>query len=84
MEVCPLSGKPCEKPKRHHITEIIDGKTQSFFLCEECANSFFVEEEIGKQEVQYNNIPSSIKEIFLKLSELFKDILKKNGGDEIK
>ena len=76
MEVCPLSGKPCGKPKRHHITEIIDGETQSFFLCEECAGSFFVDEEMGEIEAQHD-IPSSIKDIFLKLSELFKDVLEK-------
>lgn len=76
MEVCPLSGKPCGKPKRHHITEIIDGETQSFFLCDECAGSFFVDEEIGEKEVQHD-IPSPIKEIFIKLSELFKDVSEK-------
>jgi len=74
MEVCPLSGKPCGKPKRHHITEIIDGETQSFYLCEKCAGTFFVDEEAGKQEIQHD-IPSPIKEIFTKLSELFKDVL---------
>ena len=47
MEVCPLSGKPCKKPKRHQITETINGDAQSFYLCEECASSFFVDEEIG-------------------------------------
>jgi protein-arginine kinase activator protein McsA len=87
MEVCPLSGKPCGKPKRHHITEIIDGETQSFFLCEECAGSFFVDEEVGEQKVQHD-IPSPIKEIFSKLSELFKDVLeeepKKNKKRKIK
>ena len=60
MEVCPLSGKPCGKPKRHHITEIIDGETQSFYLCEKCAGTFFVDEEAGKQEIQHD-IPSPIK-----------------------
>lgn len=34
--ICPLTNKPCNRPKPYHITEVHDGKTFTFDVCEEC------------------------------------------------
>lgn len=40
MNKCPLSGKPCPKVKLFHVTEVVDNKTVSFDLCEDCVHNF--------------------------------------------
>jgi protein arginine kinase activator len=40
MNICPVSGNPCKKPKLFHITEIIGNKTISFDLCEDCVGIY--------------------------------------------
>jgi protein arginine kinase activator len=45
MDICPLSGKPCEEEKKHQIAEIIDGNVKFYSLCDKCATSFFIDEE---------------------------------------
>jgi protein arginine kinase activator len=42
---CPKTGKPCNKPKIYHVTEIINGNPTSLDLCQDCAK-----DQIGPQE----------------------------------
>jgi protein arginine kinase activator len=53
---CPLSGKPCHKPKLYHITDIIDGQVKSFELCEDCAANYLNPQEV--QEIQSQETPT--------------------------
>jgi protein arginine kinase activator len=49
MEICPITGKPCEKPKIYHITEIKNG-TKSYSLCAKCFSIYVNEQSIEKIE----------------------------------
>ena len=42
---CPHTGQPCNKTKLFHVTEVLDKKTISFDLCEDCIGSFSGKEE---------------------------------------
>jgi len=34
---CPLTGKPCDKAKNIHLTDIIDGEVSYLHICQDCA-----------------------------------------------
>jgi protein arginine kinase activator len=54
-ENCPLTGRPCSKPRFFHITEVQeDGKTVDLNLCEDCLPAY-----VGHG----NNLNHSIKKI---------------------
>ena len=36
MDNCPLTGKPCSKPKTIHITDLEENQVKDMHLCEEC------------------------------------------------
>lgn len=57
---CPFSGKPCLKTKDIYVTEIIDGKTKHFFLCEECGADYI--ESIKDQQSQVKHLQETISE----------------------
>ena len=65
---CPLSGKPCHKPKPYHITDIIDGQVKSFELCEDCAANYLNPQEAQEtqsQEAQPEKVPpQALKGVF--------------------
>ena len=41
MDTCPLSGKPCARPKPFPVSEQINGKTKTIYLCSDCVKDFF-------------------------------------------
>jgi len=40
MEKCPLTGKPCSKPKSIHITDLNENAVTDTHLCEECGINY--------------------------------------------
>lgn len=34
---CPLTGKPCNKPKNIHVSEVVNGEPSHLHICQECA-----------------------------------------------
>jgi len=34
---CPLTGKPCNKPKNIHVSDFVDGQMSHMHICQECA-----------------------------------------------
>ena len=51
MDNCPLSGKPCNKFKGFHISEIQGSKVVSFDLCEDCVGKAHEGIKTEKKEV---------------------------------
>lgn len=51
---CPLNGKPCDKQKFFHITNVEDQKTISFDVCEDCLG------QVTNQPKPKNEPPSAI------------------------
>lgn len=45
MNLCPITGKPCLKPRLFHITEMKNGTPKSFDLCDECMQTYM---ELGE------------------------------------
>lgn len=58
MNKCPLSGKPCPKVKLFHVTEIVDKKTVSFDLCEDCIGKFA---DLDKKKTPSGGTPVPVK-----------------------
>lgn len=58
MNKCPLSGKPCPKVKLFHVTEIVDKKTVSFDLCEDCIGNFA---DVGEKKTPSGGTPVPVK-----------------------
>ena len=77
MKNCPLTGRPCEKPRYFHITEVQNGKGISFDLCEDCLSAY-----IGHgNDIQLKPTQSN-QEVEHIVNELFQFILSdvKNQG----
>jgi len=68
---CPLSGKPCDKARVYHITEIEDGQWVSFDLCQDCIQEYLIQQDnpVHKTVNLLQNILKSVKSLF--------DVLKK-------
>lgn len=72
--ICPVSGKPCNELKKNEVVETIEGQSKTFYLCDKCAASFFLDERVTAKK-------PSLPEVFIERTMNFikslNDILKK-------
>ncbi|MHA2427114.1 MAG: UvrB/UvrC motif-containing protein [Candidatus Hermodarchaeia archaeon] len=62
---CPLSGKPCDKARVYHITEIDNGQWVSFDLCQDCIQQYLIQQDQAHKTVNLlQNILKSVKSLF--------------------
>jgi protein-arginine kinase activator protein McsA len=63
---CPLSGKPCDKARVYHITEIENEQWVSFDLCQDCIQQYLVQQDdpTHKTVNLLQNILKSVKNLF--------------------
>ena len=72
MSKCPLSGKPCDKAKLIHVTELNKGESKNFSLCHDCLEAYKngekFEEEPVQEPVQEPEANSLIDDLIKKLT----------------
>jgi len=69
---CPLTGKPCEKPKPYSITEIENGQVYTFKLCEDCILAYIEKQKSNPVQKTVNVIQKLVKTLGTLLGMLTK------------
>jgi protein arginine kinase activator len=60
MENCPLTGRPCNLPKKYHVSEMIEGKGRMVTLCARCANAHFNSPSVQlRPDLAFISLPQS-------------------------
>ena len=64
MDKCPLTGRPCNKQRPFHITEIQDNKPVQFDLCEDCLSAYVGHGNDMKTSPPASEMEKMVNELF--------------------
>ena len=70
---CPITNKPCSKPKTIHVTDILNGEPYKFELCDECGVNLIQDLNIKKTENAKSLMPPNISALISMIDKLVEE-----------